>query len=352
MFDFINTPTVDQQQLGPSGAVYQYDGTKWVAVAAQVAVPSQGNVGRNLIHNGLFNVQQRGNPGWTASGSYTADRWSLAFGGGSTTASIIPLADSDRAQIGSEAATSALRNAYVGGAAAGDWNQIIQRIENVRRLANVTVTVSFWARVISGGTALGVTLSQIFGGGGGGSPNVNLLVGTATLTATWQRFSFQRVMPSVAGKTFGASAGTDFTQLALNCSSGSTNSAELGVGVQSGTVDIWGIQLEIAAPGQTQPTPLERIEYADDLRHCQRFYQIGSVYMNAYNLAGGNIGLSTPLPAMMRATPTIALNSPGYANASGATVLAPTQFNFVFSATATTSGSATASANFTASADL
>lgn len=37
---------------------------------------------------------------------------------------------------------------------------------------------------------------------------------------------------------------------------------------------IYGVQLEIAQPGQTQPTPLEKIDPADNIRRCQRFYEV------------------------------------------------------------------------------
>ena len=47
-----------------------------------------GNVGRNLIHNSMFNINQRGLGNWTTSGSYTSDRWYIEFSGGTYTASV------------------------------------------------------------------------------------------------------------------------------------------------------------------------------------------------------------------------------------------------------------------------
>src|SRR5262252_9694398 len=114
LFDFPNSPTLNQQVTMPDGTVRQWDGTKWKAggatatgpylqlsggamsgamtvvgnaAAALQPVPLQqlsstlattapalNNVGRSLIHNGLMNIQQRG-AGPFASGGYTADRW-------------------------------------------------------------------------------------------------------------------------------------------------------------------------------------------------------------------------------------------------------------------------------------
>ena len=275
MFDFVNSPTVGQQQLGPSGAVYQWDGAKWMAVAAQVAVSSQGNVGRNVIHNPMMAVAQRGGGPFTAFAAYTLDRWYL--NGNLDTASVIyaTLADSDRSQIGDEAANACLQNTFTGNAGAAAFNSVSQYIEGVRRLAGKSVTVSFWARAWAGTPKLGINLYQSFGTGG--SPSAGgwvLATGAAvTLSTTWTRYSTTVAMPSVAGKTLGTN-NNDSTVLVFPHSSGSNSNAIYGnIGVQSGTVQLWGIQLEIAAPGQTQPTPLERIEYADDLRHCQRFFE-------------------------------------------------------------------------------
>src|SRR5678810_1043983 len=90
MFDFPNSPTIGQQVIEPNGAAVQWDGTKWASVAGQVnsVSPLYNNVGRNLIHNSMFNVNQRGLGSWTTSGVYTSDRWYMGFSGGTYTASV------------------------------------------------------------------------------------------------------------------------------------------------------------------------------------------------------------------------------------------------------------------------
>jgi hypothetical protein len=304
--------------IGGQLYVYYNDGTsqQWVPASTVPGnTASTNNIGRNLIHNPLFNVQQRGSGPFTANG-FTADRWVLGFGGGTASAQIIAAGDPDRAQIGDESAVNALRVIYAGGSGAGDATQIMQRIEGVRRAAGVTVTVSFWARVVSGSTSLGLSLTQSFGGGGGGSLGVNLLVGTAALAATWKRFSLQCAMPSTSGKTFGATPGTDLIQLGFNFSSGSTNAAVLGVGVQSGTVDIWGVQLEVGSVA----TPLEKPDPRYDLANCRRFYQ--QVICNVRATGAAVISLLSPATwSQMRATPTTTLGATGVIGNAGSPAL-------------------------------
>jgi hypothetical protein len=317
LFDFANSPTVGQQQIGPSGAVYQYDGTKWVAVAAQVAVPSQGNVGRNFIHNPMFNVQQRGTGPWTTPASYTVDRWIMSFAGGTFAVGPGAINDSGRAQIGDEAAAQSVSCNVTGGSGATDEAYFEQRIENVRRTAGKTVTLSFWAAAASGTPKLGLMLYQIFGTGG--SPSAAALVpGQAvTVSTTWTRYSLTFTMPSVSGKTFGTNAGSDYVGMRFGLSAGSTLSPNYGgIGVQTTNILLWGIQLEIAAPGQTQPTPLERIEYADDLRHCMRFFETSFSatpgawgYNNGEGMGGAHPAAQfryyAPFKVTKRASPTI-----------------------------------------------
>src|SRR4029077_13272115 len=101
------------------------------ATKADVAA-AQNNAGRNLLHNGLFAVAQRGAGPWTTSG-YTADRWACASTNGSRTITIVSLSDTDRTARGDETAQYAWQSVFTGGAGASDFEQVYQRMENVRR---------------------------------------------------------------------------------------------------------------------------------------------------------------------------------------------------------------------------
>src|SRR5215831_10527895 len=101
-FDFPNSPTVGQVVTTTGGQQYQWDAVKWGPPAA-VAAAQMGNVGRNLLHNPYFNVQQRGVGPWTVNG-YTADRWAQFFNGGTSSINVQANGDGMRALIGDEAA--------------------------------------------------------------------------------------------------------------------------------------------------------------------------------------------------------------------------------------------------------
>jgi hypothetical protein len=277
------------------------------------------DVGRNLLHNPLFNVAQRGNGTWTTAG-YTADRWIVNLAGCTVTSLISPMADADRAAIGDEAAVSALQSAVTGTAGANDYAMMAQRIEGARRLSGKTVTLSFWARASSGTPKIGYELYQSFGGGGSPSADVGGIGSgaTAALSATWTRYTVTIAVPSTTGKTFGTN-NNDWTGAHLWLSAGaSLNARAGGIGVQSGTFLIWGVQLEIG----TQATPLEKLDPRYDLANCQRFFQTVTFYLAAYNVAGNGIYQLITLPVNMRATPTIGVGSGTVTNASGQSVAA------------------------------
>ena len=137
--DFPASPTAGQTYIS-AGTQWVWDGAKWVtgttanawapiaspafsgnptaptppmgdndtsiATTAFVA-PAFNGIGRNLIHNPLFNIAQRGTGPW-ASG-YTADRWGIAaVGAGSSMTTTLPVTDrcGSRRRLSDEAARS------------------------------------------------------------------------------------------------------------------------------------------------------------------------------------------------------------------------------------------------------
>lgn len=300
------SPSIGQLFTAPNGQVWVWDGTKWVGAAGVPPALSANNAGRNYIHNPYFNIQQRGVGTFNVSGGYTADRWAIGWGtGDAATVNLTPIADAGRAAIGDESAKYMPVIAATGGSAAGSYVLFNQPIESVRRLSNQTVIVSFWALAGTGTPKVGVSIDQAFGTGGSPSGYVSGVGKSVTISTTWTRYSMTFAVPSTSGKTLGTN-GDDKTWLNLWLSSGSTNNSFAGgIGVQSATFYIWGVQLEVAAPGQTQPTPLEHIDPGLDLRNCQRFYQM--VYPASYVWCGdGNAyNWSHPFATTMRATPTL-----------------------------------------------
>lgn len=322
-----------------------------VATKADVAT-AQNNVGRNLIHNSAFMIAQRGNGPFTAG--TTADRWGISAGTDTISYSVVALPDADRTTIGDEAALLSLQNTFTGNAAAGAYNFLFQRIENLRRLSAKTVLLSFWAKAAAGTPKLGINIAQNFGTGGSPSAQVvALATGNAvTLSTTWTRYTTTIALPSAAGKTFGANP-DDNTQLEFWYSSGATLAARSGnIGVQSGTIAIWGVQLEIAQPGQTQPTPLEKRDPVLELQQCQRFFFTGNVIGGGSMNASQTMYVGYGLPVAMRGNVLLALGSNASTNVTGVTFNPTTTRDFYVSAVATAAGVAIINATFTASADL
>jgi hypothetical protein len=276
------------------------------AAVTATAGAGAGNVGRNLIHNSLFTVWQRGTS--FSAGGYTADRWQLDLGPDTGTVSQTVAADSQRASIGDEAVTNLLSVSFTGSAAANGLVQFLQPIEGLRRLAGKTVTVSFWASSNnSSGLKLGVNLYLAYGTGGSPSTN-DYFQNAQVLTGVypWTRYSLTFTVPSLAGKTLGTN-NNDATLLVFMFSCGSNSTFYPGFGAQSGLIQLWGVQCEIGSA----MTQLEKIEYADDLRHCQRFYYQGVPPLRGVgsgNTAVGRLAASHPVP--MRAVPTVTLVTP------------------------------------------
>jgi len=282
------------------------------AFVQRAAAPSAGNVGRNVLHNAMFNVQQRGAGPWATNGSYTADRWELSLTGDTANAGVNLVSDAVRAQIGDEAAQSLLGNTFTGVNAAANFNRILQKIENVRRLAGRNVILSFWAWCGSGTLNLGAGLVQNFGTGGSPSASVVINGQAASITATPTRYSMTFAIPNAQGKTLGTNSDSN-TELSFWFSSGTTQSVAAGnPGVQSGTVGIWGVQLEVAQPGQTQPTALEKLDPQQDLANCQRFYQVVNVTQRFYGpVSSAVMDATVTYVVQMRATPTIVVTNAG-----------------------------------------
>jgi hypothetical protein len=367
---------------GPNGVIWSWDGVKWLAgtsasVYAPIASPAfSGNptaptpaagdadtsiattafvtnavatslhdVGRNYLHNSMFNIAQRGVGNWVATG-YTADRWNFLLSGGTGTVSITAIVDAAKATIGDEAALWCWQNNCVGGAGAGDYQILIQPIEGIRRLSGKTVTLSFWANS-SGTPKVGISFTQAFGTGGSPSATVNATGQAITLSNTWARYSVTTTIPSTAGKTFGTNK-DDHLDLEIWMSAGSSYATRAGIGQQSATFQLWGVQLEL---GPTA-TPLEKLDPVTQLQQCQRFYQGIALIGAFYGVAGSGAQVAATLPVIMRGNPTVALGTNANSNVSGLTVGADVAKAYTANGTATATGTVWISQNALLSADL
>jgi hypothetical protein len=217
-------------------------------------------------------------------------------------------------------------------------------VEDVRRLANKTVTLSFYAASAAGSLTLNVYLAQIFGTGGSPSAAVYTTTQTANLTAgTYQRFSMTFTLPSINGKTLGTN-GDSSTSVNFNYSDAASR-------VQSGTIYLWGVQLEIGSVA----TPLEKPDPQEDLAKCQRSYCIGMAGVAfGYAAAGSFSGALAFFPVTMRAIPLVAFSGTlGTDTNVSAIALDSVQTSaFRSYATVTATGAVQAMRTYTATADL
>lgn len=312
-------------------------------------------IGRNLLHNGRFDVRQRGNGPWTAvGGTFGADRWyhGSAHSTGSFSDSFTAFSDASRVIIGDEQADRFLVSAVTGGSGAGDYDLLGQSIEGVRRLAGKTVTVSFWALATVGTPKVCLELTQQFGTGGSPSATTTGIGMTAfTLSTTWTRYTATIAIPSVSGKTLGTN-GDDLTGVNLWMSAGATsNTARAGsIGVQAATWEFWGVQLELGYA----PTPLEIRPQSVELALCQRFYQVGQIAQSAYAVAATPAYASQSFPVQMRAAPAMAITANNGGNTGALTwaALTPAGSGVALLGTVTGTGTYVLNANYTATADF
>jgi hypothetical protein len=229
----------------------------------------QGNfaAGKNKVINGDFLINQRAFSSTTTSATYMFDRWSNYLSDGTVTYSSQSFALGTAPVAGYEG-TTFLRCVTSGQTATGAAALLFQKIESVRTFANQTVTASFWAKAGTGTPKVALELGQNFGSGG--SASVNNYLGQVTLSTSWVRYSATFAIPSIAGKTIGTgdnlgvnfwtSAGSDF------------NSRTGSLGIQSATIDFWGVQVEAGSVATAFQTATGTIQ--GELAACQRYYQL------------------------------------------------------------------------------
>jgi ribosomal protein L27 len=245
--------------------------------------------GKNKIINGDFGVWQRGTSFTPMSNSaYGPDRWAFGLSGDVANVSRQTFTPADITSIGYGDAQYFLRMEVV---SSNGSARVEQRIEDVRTLANQSVTVSLWAKANTT-TSLDLLFLQNFGSGG--SSQITLDSQAVTLTTSWQRFSKTFTIPSVSGKTIGTGS---YLTLALRENTASTNV----------TFDFWGVQVEAGSVATPFTTTTGTIQ--GELAACQRYYYRPTNTVN-YSLFGVGFASSTSdlsiqinLPVTMRIKP-------------------------------------------------
>jgi hypothetical protein len=263
--------------------------------------------GKNKIINGDFFVNQRSFTSVTNATQYGFDRWITTSSDGTVVCSAQTFTPGTAPVAGYEAANF-VRIQTSGQTTTGANALLRQFIENVRTLAGQTATISFWAKAGSGTPKVAVEIQQSFGTGGSPSSTVSTYIAQVTLSTSWTRYSVTSAIPSISGKTLGT-ANDSSLRLNLFTSAGSDFNARTGsLGIQTATIDFWGVQVEagsIATPFQTATGTI-----AGELAACQRYYiRLGGTVVYDFFGAGpantnANIDALIPLPTTLRAAPS------------------------------------------------
>ena len=252
---------------------------------------------RNPVLNSSFNVWQRGTSfSVSAAVGYCADRW---YYYATPAATITRQATSDTTNLPNiQYCVRVQRNSGNSNTGLLQINQSMETVNSIP-FAGKTVTLSFYARKGANFSATSNGLEVGIVSGTGTDQNVssgftgatNVIAQTATLTTTWQRFSYTGTVASTA------------TQLAPFFGWYPTGTAST-----NDYFEITGIQIEVGSTATSyfsnQPT------YQGELAACQRYYQrFGGD--TAYQYLGNGQAASTttayitiPSPVKMRVVPT------------------------------------------------
>jgi hypothetical protein len=272
---------------------------------------AQYAAGKNAIINGDFGINQRQFTSVTTS-VYGHDRWFISVNGTSGTVTYSTQTFTlGTAPVAGYEGTNFAQVVTTGQSTSDILSALTQRIESVRTLAGQTATLSFWAKATSGTPSIAPRFVQSFGTGGSPSANVifNATTAKQAITTSWARYSFTVSIPSISGKTLGTTAGTDYLNIGLVVSAGSTYDSTTGtLGIQSNTFQIWGVQLEEGSTASAFQTATGTKQ--GELAACQRYYFRLTFDANTRRFGVGIANLTTnaqiaiPFPVTLRTTPT------------------------------------------------
>lgn len=253
----------------------------------------------NRVINGGFDIWQRGTSFTNVTNnSYFADRWRARHDGTGYANTINKIALSP-GELEDADVTNCLVY-YVSTVGTSTYRNIENVIEDVATYSSRTVTISYWAKALSGTTVvLQPVIRQAFGSGGSSdvlstSPNV-------TLGTYWKRYTATILVPSISGKTVGANS---FISVVFSFPANVvTHFALAGVQVEEGSI--------ATSFRRNQPN------LQAELAACQRYYYRASADSNQTTFGSGqnyNTTISQAriqFPVTMRDVPSTTLETTG-----------------------------------------
>ena len=249
---------------------------------------------RNLIINGAGIISQRGTSISRGASNidYTLDRFFTRANSSCTHT----VTQETEAPDGFQNSLKVVRNS----GQTGSTIRLEQPIETnvMAQCRGKKVTLSFYAKKDSGASVSTLSVNLFTGNGTEGQRAITAYANevsainseTATLTTSWQRFTF----------TSSSTLITDLSQMAVHIIYSPTGTAPSNDGYF-----ITGVQLEIGE----QATPFEHRSYGDEFARCQRYYEEGMLTGGvAASNTGYLVGRKSPL-VEKRGSPTISIGS-------------------------------------------
>ena len=258
---------------------------------------------RNKIINGNFDIWQRTTSTGTwispVNNIYVADRWNArtngtggngqqfraSFTSGQTEVPGEPVSYSRIQVTSAPIGQTNLTDEQLLANPSTQNNYFEQRIENVRTLAGKPAVLTFYARSFDANRTIRVFGLQYFNG----SPSVTCFIQYINLTTSWQKFTINMNIPSIAGKTLGSG---NYLSVAWNLPINTTY-----------TFDIAQVQLEEGSVA----TPFEQRPFGLELLLCQRYFQKfpGGISIAGVAFTGSAMQFTTLLPVPMRISPAV-----------------------------------------------
>ncbi|MBB6731885.1 hypothetical protein [Cohnella zeiphila] len=261
-----------------------------------VLSPYLANMNAQGFMNSNFDIWQRGDS-FTGTNIYTADRWVIGNGGGTTTVTKVSVTPGD--------AFSPYKYflRFSQTSAGTSSPTLAQRIESVRTYAGMTISVRARIRSVGAGPyTVGVFAIQYFGTGGSPSSAVNTHIGDIVVTNDLQDLVVSATLPTVVGKTIGTDR-NDYLAIQFNMPSNFIFD-----------MDFAYVQVNIGESA----LPYQPRSIGEELLLCQRFYEksydLSTKPGTAVSLAGSDMGgaldtasltFSTPFKVRKRTSPTI-----------------------------------------------
>jgi hypothetical protein len=296
--------------VGANGTALVADSTQSTGLA-WVATPAASNP----VLNSAFNTWQRSTTFAITTPVYTADRWMAGRSANTAGSTVTRQVTGDTTNLPN--IQYCLRFARDSGSTSLGTFFLNQSIESTNSIpfAGKTVRLSFYARAGANYSAAGSLLTAKLVSGTGTDQNLltagytgsaNVISDTATLTTTWQRF------------TYTGAVGATATELGIMFESGQSGTAGA-----ADYFEVTGVQIDIGSVAL--PFRTAGVSYQQELALCQRYFAKsysqgtapatnssanGLVFAQSAAIAASSAYIHTVnYPVVMRQNPTVTIYS-------------------------------------------